>query len=682
MPLIQSSSKEALQKNIETEIKAGKDPKQAVAIAYSIQRENDELYNVYAIEFVNSRNEKELWKTYAINEADAIKNFETKFTRMGLTKSNITKISKTNLKTGDCNVKDSVSKIENIGKFTLWQDNDTKKYYFDATISRSGKRLYRLGTTDINKAREKVKKELEWVSNSTIDDAEPKNWVYTMYGTTGKFEVSDLTKAEAEHLLKNNRLLGYDGKITQVNDSTIKDEAQYVVYAESTLNNYRALYQNRNGAPTYKNEVDADKFTEEEAKRLVKRTPKYNWVMKKVRDNKMKNFKVEYDHRHFIVTAKDEKEAATKLVNAVKDDGKLVAKYEKPLKSSPTGTAVSAIVEHPSGYTFISAFPKEDKDFPTLERAENYAKYLGYSRKIDSISDAKSTFKLIENENEAREFAKKNKGTMTPYSTGDGSFKGFIVWYKDNAVKDDNYLQQARNTDLSVLSGQLIKDDNDLQLLRNYFSENQPNKKMELRHKLKSMGYEEGVSGVNSRDLMWVKLNGKKYEVKNLKNVTPLDSAIKDEIPMLKNGQKFQVVSRGEKHQVIGTKEVVADVNTGRKGLSYVLKDLNKNYTFESPVWYVDDRIKNGTYKISDSFNDESNEEKYKKELAYWQDLYMNKKLITSSELSTKASELKKKYNLNDKSFKVTHKDKTFTVVAKDKKEAALKIAKHFAKKL
>ena len=40
--LIQSASEEALQKNIATEIKAGKDPKQAAAIAYSVQRENDE----------------------------------------------------------------------------------------------------------------------------------------------------------------------------------------------------------------------------------------------------------------------------------------------------------------------------------------------------------------------------------------------------------------------------------------------------------------------------------------------------------------------------------------------------------------------------------------------------------------------------------------------------------------
>lgn len=39
--LIQSSSKEALQKNIKTEIESGKDPKQAAAIAYSIKRKND-----------------------------------------------------------------------------------------------------------------------------------------------------------------------------------------------------------------------------------------------------------------------------------------------------------------------------------------------------------------------------------------------------------------------------------------------------------------------------------------------------------------------------------------------------------------------------------------------------------------------------------------------------------------
>ena len=39
MPLIKSTKKEAFKKNIETEVKAGKPIKQAVAISYAIKRE-------------------------------------------------------------------------------------------------------------------------------------------------------------------------------------------------------------------------------------------------------------------------------------------------------------------------------------------------------------------------------------------------------------------------------------------------------------------------------------------------------------------------------------------------------------------------------------------------------------------------------------------------------------------
>lgn len=39
MPLVKSSSKKAREENIRREISAGKDPKQAVAIGYSVQRE-------------------------------------------------------------------------------------------------------------------------------------------------------------------------------------------------------------------------------------------------------------------------------------------------------------------------------------------------------------------------------------------------------------------------------------------------------------------------------------------------------------------------------------------------------------------------------------------------------------------------------------------------------------------
>jgi hypothetical protein len=39
MPLVKSPSKKAFSKNVSTEMKAGKPQKQAVAIAYSVQRE-------------------------------------------------------------------------------------------------------------------------------------------------------------------------------------------------------------------------------------------------------------------------------------------------------------------------------------------------------------------------------------------------------------------------------------------------------------------------------------------------------------------------------------------------------------------------------------------------------------------------------------------------------------------
>ena len=40
MPLIKSSSKKAFKENVRREIKAGKPPRQAVAIAYSVKRKN------------------------------------------------------------------------------------------------------------------------------------------------------------------------------------------------------------------------------------------------------------------------------------------------------------------------------------------------------------------------------------------------------------------------------------------------------------------------------------------------------------------------------------------------------------------------------------------------------------------------------------------------------------------
>lgn len=41
MPLSKGKSKKTLQKNIKTEIASGRDPKQAVAIAYSVQKKGN-----------------------------------------------------------------------------------------------------------------------------------------------------------------------------------------------------------------------------------------------------------------------------------------------------------------------------------------------------------------------------------------------------------------------------------------------------------------------------------------------------------------------------------------------------------------------------------------------------------------------------------------------------------------
>lgn len=53
MPLIHSKSDKARSENIATEVKAGKDPKQAAAIAYSVQRQaqdaNDPIARLCAI---------------------------------------------------------------------------------------------------------------------------------------------------------------------------------------------------------------------------------------------------------------------------------------------------------------------------------------------------------------------------------------------------------------------------------------------------------------------------------------------------------------------------------------------------------------------------------------------------------------------------------------------------------
>lgn len=69
---------------------------------------------------------------------------------------------------------DQIAKAENVGKFTLWKDEEGY-YYLDATISRSGKRLQRLNTKNINEARNIAKEMLEFIEDKSVFSEETMN---------------------------------------------------------------------------------------------------------------------------------------------------------------------------------------------------------------------------------------------------------------------------------------------------------------------------------------------------------------------------------------------------------------------------------------------------------------------------------------------------------------------------
>lgn len=75
-----------------------------------------------------------------------------------------------------------------------------------------------------------------------------------------------------------------------------------------------------------------------------------------------------------------------------------------------------------------------DKKFKVSAKDMNSA----YDKVMKKLGDARQTYELFENKQKAEEFARNNKGTMTPYKTNDGSFDGWIVWYKDaKKIKDE-----------------------------------------------------------------------------------------------------------------------------------------------------------------------------------------------------------------------------------------------------
>ena len=73
-------------------------------------------------------------------------------------------------------------------------------------------------------------------------------------------------------------------------------------------------------------------------------------------------------------------------------------------------------------------------------------------------------------------------------------------------------------------------------------------------------------------------------------------SVIKDyDVPKYKKGDRF---SKGDfKYRIVKTQEVIADYNTGRKGIAYVIKDNKCKYEYSVPCWYLEKNNEKFGYK-------------------------------------------------------------------------------------
>lgn len=348
MSLIQSASKEALQKNIKTEIEAGKDPKQAAAIAYSIQRELDSYNQEFKVD-VSKADDRDI-SQFITNAQNVGFTTDDKGTEIILKKGNKqmlqqlkAKTTTTDIKFYDSSIKDTdiAANIYNKSGNILETKHFSSRKQLDDYVNTlnnlvdmtMGKALYK------NKKGNIVIQDI-WkivVGDSSIKDEE-KDYKYIMYGSTGKFEVPNLTKAEAEHLLKNNRLLGYDGIVEKMKDSSIKDTYETAKNKEQAI----SLIKNWNGSESLfidfgrgnsvalgkdgnsvvvairvnsKETVKRFNSVEEAKNFAINNNITLEEICRRLGIMDSKNFILTHKDRKFIVRAKDSIEAVEKLRN-------------------------------------------------------------------------------------------------------------------------------------------------------------------------------------------------------------------------------------------------------------------------------------------------------------------------------------------------------------------------------
>ena len=305
MPLIQSASKEALQKNIETEIAAGKDPKQAAAVAYSVQRKNDEshgrrtLYNGKVgniSEYIDVDFDKNTVVMYQEDDEGHLKGKRSLVPSVYASAEEFWKRNK---------------RMQKVDKFF------TEKFYNDSSKIKDDVKPEYIGT------------KVEFAEGNT-QDAFHKFVVGRLYPRN---ELSKLN----ESLLAFNELSKGRGGYNKVwFDHIIKYNGK----------KYK-LHWGRYDAGS---ESNATPISNEDINEIL---TAFERAMKS-------------DSAYM-------KSALTSLDSATVID----ADYVKIINGQPE---IGKLVQHEDGYTFMCSNAKQEKDFNTLEEAEEYLQKLNYKK--------------------------------------------------------------------------------------------------------------------------------------------------------------------------------------------------------------------------------------------------------------------------------------------------------------
>ena len=244
------------------------------------------------------------------------------------------------------------------------------------------------------------------------------------------------------------------------------------------------------------------------------------------------------DLKETMVAQKSLYDSSIKDSNTVRDS---IREGETYTNKNGVQLKILGINTDVTGKKYVTYRIKNDTYNYPIENVENMLKANYYTKDSNTVEDSSikdsckdDTYTIQQHNGKWYYEIKEDDGfthLVGPYTSMEEAIMYFKKHRPNETLTDEESTAEKVTKNLEKnfenFKETRMKDDSDLSLLREYFKEKQPSRKMELRNKLRSMGYKEGISGVNSSSILWVELNGKKYEVKNLSSVTPLDS-IKD----------------------------------------------------------------------------------------------------------------------------------------------------------